>query len=129
MKFLLIFVILTGIACAAQSQTTVNNSDTMCFPVEVLQNLLIAARQGTVMEQRVAKLNEDLANCLRATTELQQSEAAMQVRDNAQTAIINEQSAQVSILKVEVEKRDKKIRRLKVTTKVVAVLGLALSTA
>ena len=44
-------------SCAGQSKTT----DTLCFPVEVIRKVLIAAEQKKILEQQVTILNDRIA--------------------------------------------------------------------
>jgi len=57
-RFLLMFAVLTTKICEGQLPT----SDTLCFPVPVIQKLLIAGEQKKVLEQQVVILNERIAN-------------------------------------------------------------------
>ena len=53
-KFLLISAILVMKNCAGQSKAT----DTLCFPVETIKKVLIAAEQKKVLEGQVILLNQ-----------------------------------------------------------------------
>lgn len=74
-------------SCAGQSKTT----DTLCFPVETIKKVLIAAEQKKVLESQVTLLNERIFGLNEIIKNLNEKDSVSVKTYNDQLAVMRQQ--------------------------------------
>jgi hypothetical protein len=114
---------LIGSSLGARSQTT----DTLCFPVPVIQKLLIDAKQKKYADSLVLVYRSDI-NILSRKVE------ALEIKDSTNTqinstyqAMIGTMKDQRTVLEGQIITLNKQIRKQRTATKLTAISGLLLT--
>lgn len=86
-KLLLLFAIIAMKNCAGQSRHT----DTLCFPVETVKKVLIAAEQKKVLDGQVILLNQRIEGLTEIIRNLNEKDSASVALYNSQMAVMKDQ--------------------------------------
>lgn len=119
----MILILLTGKSYVSQSQTT----DTLCFPVPVIQKILIDAKQKKYADSLVIVYRSDI-NILGGKIQ------ALEIKDSTNNqinstyqAMIGTMKEQRGILEGQITTLTKQLRKQKNKTKLTAISGLLLT--
>lgn len=104
--------------CALRSQTT----DTLCFPVPVIQKVLIAAKQKQSQDTLIGVLRSDISI-------LEQMKRTLMAKDTTNQQIILSYHSQVANLEQQKVVLQKEVRKWKRKTTWTAIGGLVLTAA
>jgi hypothetical protein len=104
----------------SKSQST----DTMCFPVPVIQKVLIAAQQKKVLDSLVVVLNSDIRSYEIAVKELQIKDSTNKEIIATYENIIKAKDEQRKILEGEIVSLNKQIKKWKRKTRLTAIAGV-----
>ncbi len=122
-------MLLTAISCAGNSQTA---TDTLCFPVEVIQQRLIEAKQGRELKKLVDVLRNDVSilsveieKFEKAIKELQDKNEKSEQIIAALNLNIQTMKDQRNILQTEIDRVTKELKKQKRKTTFTAIAGVA----
>src|SRR5690348_15072903 len=119
MKLLLLLcVIFLVSSLETKSQTT----DTLCFPVPVIQKVLIAAKQKQVQDTLINILRSDIS-------ELTSIRVQFEGKDSTNKLIIGAMEEQKKVLEGQITSLNKELKKQKRKTKWTAIGGIVLSAA
>ena len=109
-------MILTASNLETRSQTT----DTLCFPVPVIQKVLIAAKQKQSQDTLISVLRSDISI-------LEQMKSTLMAKDTTNQQIIISYKSQVGNLEQQKIILEKDLKKQKTKTKLAAIGGLLLT--
>lgn len=116
-KFLIVFALLLKIPFAGQSQSS---SDTICFKVSEIQNVLIAAKQKKYADSLAFIYRSDISI-------LSQKVAALEVKDSANREIANTYKNMVGTMEAKTTILENQLKKQKRKTRWTAIGGLVLT--
>jgi ASC-1-like (ASCH) protein len=105
-------------SCAGQSKIT----DTICFPVEVVKKVLIAAEQKKVLDGQVILLNQRIEGLQAVVKNLEEKDSATVAAYNTQIEVMKEQK---EIFQSQLDGYEKLLRKEKRKRFWTGVLGAA----
>jgi hypothetical protein len=112
-----VFVICLAKNCAGQSGST----DTLCFPVAIIQKVLIAAQQKTVLEDEVNNLHERIIEKERQLAITSTRDSLLMISLNNDIANLKEQK---KIFSDALDTMTKELRKQKRRTRWTAIAGI-----
>lgn len=113
------FALLTSLAFVARSQTT----DTICFPVDVAQKVLIAAKQKKVLDSLVVSLNADIRSYEIIVRELQAKDSVNKEIVSTYIAMVGTMKEQRKILEDQIATLNKEVKKWKRKERWTAIAG------
>lgn len=103
----------------AKSQT----SDTLCFPIETVQKLLIAGKQKKQLDSLVTILNQNISSYELAVRELQDKDSVNKEIIVTYKAMIETMKEQRAILEGQITALNKEVKKWKRKNRLTAIFG------
>jgi amino acid transporter len=120
-KFLITLILLTSLACVARSQTT----DTICFPVDVAQKVLIAAKQKKVLDSLLISLNQDIKSYEIVVKELQAKDSVNAQIISTYVSMIGTMKEQRKVFEDQIVSLTNEVKKWKRKNRWTAIAGAA----